>query len=457
MDRIQELLTRQSELADGLNAIQVLADQEGRDLNDVEHDQVQARFAELETIKAEIARRQRIQEVNASLSVSRGRKTSDALPYGPTQPPTPATPIGGPPTFANMFGQARDSSGFRAGDFLQVLASGRHDPRMVMDAATISDDASGGYLVPSPLVASMLDGSLSMEIVRPRARNFAMTAKTLAVVGLDSVDRSAGLVGRLAGQWLAEAATATLTDVPKFSQVLLDSTKLAVFTSASLELVQDAMGFQREVTAAFSAAFAYNLDAKFLFGSGSNQPLGCLNDSNGALITVSGETGQASNQILFKNIVKMWAALSPGSHSRAVWLAAPEALPSLLSMTITVSDASGGIVSGIAAPITQDASGALFILGRPVISCEHMQALGSKGDLALVDFNAYAVGMRNGVSMDTSIHVGWSTGSVAFRGLLRVDGRPLLSAPVSLPDASSPPARFVSPFVTLEDRTGTPV
>ena len=105
------------------------------------------------------------------------------------------------------------------------------------------------------------------------------------------------------------------------------------------------------------------MDAKFLFGSGSNQPLGCLNDSNGALITVSGETGQASNQILFKNICKMWAALSPGLHSRAVWLAAPEALPSLLSMTITVSDASGGIVNGIAAPITQYASGALFILG----------------------------------------------------------------------------------------------
>ncbi len=286
-----------------------------------------------------------------------------------------------------------------------------------------------------------------------------MTAKTLAVVGLDSVDRSTatGLVGRLAGQWLAEMATADVTNVPKFAQVLLDSTKLAVFTSASIELVQDAMGFQREVAAAFSAAFAYNMDAKFLFGSGSNQPLGCLHDSNGALVTISGEAGQASNQVLFKNVVKMWAALSPGSHSRAVWLAAPEVLPSLLSMTITVSDASGGIVNGIAAPITQDASGALFILGRPVIACEHMQPLGSKGDLALVDFNSYAVGMRNGISMDQSIHIGWATGSVAFRALLRVDGRPLLSAPVSLPDASSPPARFVSPFVVLEDRTGTPV
>ena len=206
MDRIQELLTRQSELADGLNAIQVLADQEGRDLNDVEHDQVQARFAELETIKAEIARRQRIQEVNASLSVSRGRKTSDALPYGPTQPPTPATPIGGPPTFANMFGQARDSSGFRAGDFLQVLASGRHDPRLVMDAATISDDASGGYLVPSPLVAAMLDGSLAMEIVRPRPgtsrwrrRPWQWSASTWWTARPASSGRLAGSVARRDG------------------------------------------------------------------------------------------------------------------------------------------------------------------------------------------------------------------------------------------------------------------
>ncbi len=61
---------------------------------------------------------------------------------------------------------------------------------------------------------------------------------------------------------------------------------------------------------------------------------------------------------------------------------------------------------------------------------EKVAALGSKGDLMLANFSAYAIGLRAEIIFEKSNAPGWSRDVLSFRAILRVDGLPLWSEAV---------------------------
>ena len=82
-----------------------------------------------------------------------------------------------------------------------------------------------------------------------------------------------------------------------------------------------------------------------------------------------------------------------------------------------------------------------FADGRP----EKLPALGTLGDLMLIDPSLYVIGDRQMLEIAASEHVNFLKNQMTWRVVERIDGQPWMDKPITLQDASSQ----VSPFVAL--------
>ena len=89
------------------------------------------------------------------------------------------------------------------------------------------------------------------------------------------------------------------------------------------------------------------------------------------------------------------------------------------------------------------------LLGFPVIWSEKNPTLGTAGDVILADWSYYLIGDRQNTTIDSSIHNRFETDETTWRAVHRVDGRPWLSAPLTLQEGT----QQESPFVILGDKT----
>lgn len=334
-------------------------------------------------------------------------------------------------------------------EFLAVVSSNRFDPRLnrPQAAGNISIGSDGGFLVPTELYADILDAALGMELIRPLARVFPMTSSSLHVAAPDRLDRSGGSVGGFEGQWLDEGQEAD-QQTPKFSRLILEANKLAVFAQASIEAEMDAVDFQGTMTSTMSESLAFTLDGAFINGNGVGRPLGLLRAPN--IIIAPKQASQAAATITYRNVIDMAARLTPGSWRRAVWLASQTTLPELFRLNFQARTDAGAVIpdEAVAAPVfAVSATGEYLLLGRPLLITEHCETLGAQGDLCLADLNEYAIGLRAEAFLERSNAPGWTKGFIDYRLIIRVDGRPRYGAAVK-------PAKgvTVSPFVVLAAR-----
>jgi HK97 family phage major capsid protein len=171
-------------------------------------------------------------------------------------------------------------------------------------------------------------------------------------------------------------------------------------------------------------------------GTGVGEPEGYLNCP--AFINVN---RNAANSIRLVDVTGMIARLLPGSMGRAVWIASVTAIPQLTAL----ADAAGNTVwinVGTGAQTTMP--GTLF--GRPVIFSEYASALGTRGDLSLIDPKAYLEGQRSGVEIAVSKDFKFDTDLTAWKVKCRNDGKAWIKSTLKLGDGAN---TAVSPFVVL--------
>lgn len=340
---------------------------------------------------------------------------------------TTRTPSNGK-TYREMFGGHSGSlqnGGFSDfNEYLTVLSSGKFDQRLIQNTASETVPSDGGFsVIPEQFAAWLLDSSLESEIVRPRATVWPMKSASLKVPGWDSSTHSSSLFGGLVGTWLAELGASTEV-FAKMRQIELNAKKLACYTAASNELVADGVDYEAQIQEALVKTLGWYLDYAFLQGTGAGQPLGVLNDP--ALIEVSKESGQPDSTVIFENAVKMYARLAPQCMGKAVWVASQTIVPQILTMSLAVG--TGG--SFLQPAVLQD-NGKFSLLGKEVLFTEKCPALGSKGQLMLVDFSQYCIGLRKEISLDKSIHPGWTTDEASYRAILRSDAQGMWNAAIT--------------------------
>lgn len=341
--------------------------------------------------------------------------------------------------FAQMFaGVPLDSGGFKgAEEFLAVLHSGLADPRLLATANT-QVDSSGGFSVPTEIRAQWLDASLENEIVRPRADVWPMASSNISAPGFDDGTHTDNLYGGFAGAWANEGADLTLEEV-KLRMVKMVARKLGILARVSNELIADGVGFDAQLGTAITKAIGWFMDRAFFAGNGANAPLGIFNAP--ATITVAKETNQAAATINYTNIAKMFARLLPASHENAIWVCNSTTIPQLLQLSIAIG------TGGSHVPVLSESGGKWTMLTRPVIFTEKVPALGTKGDVGLFDLSFYTIGMRADMTLAKSAHAGFASDTSYYRSILRCDGQPKLSAPVTPKYGDT-----LSPFVLLADR-----
>jgi HK97 family phage major capsid protein len=191
----------------------------------------------------------------------------------------------------------------------------------------------------------------------------------------------------------------------------------------------------------FPEAIAWFEDIAFIGGSGVGEPLGFLNSP--AMVSVTKESGQAADTIVWENLVKMYSRMLPSSLSNAVWIANLDTFPELATMSLSVG------TGGSAIWLTDGVSGPpMRILGRPVLFTEKMPTLGDAGDIVLADMSHYLIGDRQAIQADTSPHYRFQTDMTSMRFIERVDGRPWLQSAITPQTGSN----TLSPFVQLAAR-----
>jgi HK97 family phage major capsid protein len=304
------------------------------------------------------------------------------------------------------------------------------------------DLSQGGYLVPEEFSRNILSKSLEDSIVRPRASIQIMTSNRITFAADVDADHSTDYFGGVTIYRTGEGAQKTAKN-PTYARIALTLHKVTGLCHVTDELLEDSfLAVEADVTRKFSQAIAFVQDDDFLNGTGANMPVGVLNAANPALITVDAIGGQGAATITAENIRDMWARMYPAGQSRAVWVANIETFPQLYGMAIAVG--AGGVPVWM--PANQIA-GQPFqtLMGRPLLFTEKSQALGTAGDIALVDFSQYKIGEKGGLQVATSIHFKFDYDEQSFRFVLRYDGQPTWLSALT-PKRGS---KTLSPFVVL--------
>lgn len=343
-------------------------------------------------------------------------------------------------TFGNNFGQfltsvKAASSGQRQDSRLKYFDSELESKDLASNAG-----ATGGYLVPTEFMPTLMQEVEEASIVRSRAMVIPMTRRTIEVPALKQDGTTTGQPNWFGGMmafWEAEAAQLQETE-PAFRNVSLTAHELTAVTHVSNNLLADsAVSLAALLTGprGFSGVVSWKEDYAFLQGSGVGEPLGVLNSP--ATLGVSRAT---ANKISYDDLVEMMVKFMPGSQG--VWVASISAKAQLLKMAGPSNGTDylgtylwGNAASGVPAQL----------LGYPIIFTEKMPLLGQRGDIGLFDFSHYYIGDRQATTIDSTDQTRWLRNQTSWKVVHRVDGQPWLNAPFTLVDGTTK----ISPFVVL--------
>ncbi|HUG47981.1 MAG TPA: phage major capsid protein [Candidatus Limnocylindria bacterium] len=177
-------------------------------------------------------------------------------------------------------------AGFTMRDYMRGIVTGEwgdipHEAR----AMSVGTDGAGGFLVPEPLSARVIDKA------RNQARIFQAGALTVPMAS--STMKLARVAGDPTAAWKLENAAATVSDMT-LEQVELTARTLIGYVKSSVELIEDsAPGVDDIIENALASALALELDRAALRGSGTPpEPQGVRN-ATGVTLQSQGTNGAA--------------------------------------------------------------------------------------------------------------------------------------------------------------------
>jgi len=319
-----------------------------------------------------------------------------------------------------------------------------------MMTRTITGSTNGGeYLLPLTQVPEIFSISNAQPGLFQYARRYQVPGRTLRIPYLLQDEGTSVLNRPMAGKIadvtiVGEGATKPSRE-PSFGQRILTMYKYAAITEFGDELLGD--DFTGELPAEVTAAVGGQVINKIneditIDGTGSSQPLGAFNTNNTALLKVLRNT---SNQFKAADAFAMYERHTHGPNS--VWMISRRVLAQLFAMQTT----NNTMVTWI--PNLRDKP-QMTLLGLPVIVTDLLPTLGTEGDVALVNGDFYAMGLRQALTVESSIHYKFVNDITTYRFVARAGGIPLPTSTYAYSiDSSGNKVDEHSPFVVLDNAT----
>lgn len=432
MPDLQLLQRQKAEKLEKMRSIIKKADDEKHALTDAEIAEFNGIDVEVKSINTGIEREQRI------LTLETDMRFNPQIPYDNNSSAAGQTAHGGA-------GQMREASGFEnIGEFFACIAVNRNDPRLLKfqyRAAGTPENRTtmikgtgslGGFTVPTQFAPGVMGVQPQASIIRPGAMVIPAGDVPDAKYEVTTLDQTAAqnMYGGITIYHGGEAVAITESNM-NLKRVTLEPKALKGYLRISNELMNNwaaaSVFIQRQIDMARVGAEDYD----FFRGNGVNRALGILNCPCRVNYTRAGANG-----VTYADVVGMFARAKLGGN--LVWLASQTTIPQLANIRDTGNNNLWIQNSALGIPSR--------MLGFEVIFNERSPALGTAGDLALVDRSYYLVKDGSGPRVDVSTEFLFSTDETCFRIAWNVDGTGWLSEPIPLEGSTSD---TVSPFVVL--------
>lgn len=352
-------------------------------------------------------------------------------------------PLGGFKTFSNFaYDVAKFAKSGKVSDNLKAWnAKAAGTP-----SHNITDGESGAYLIPDAWSSEIFKPVTQDDTVIARTRKVMIDRNTVNMPYVNGFDESSGKVyGAVQASWMDEEEGHTATSM-KFGTMQLSLKKLGLFAYVTEEQLEDnPASMEALLRDAFRDALSFEMNDKLIRGTGAGQPQGILNANS--LVTVTKETGQAADTVLFENVLKMYQRLY--NKENAVWMINDDCMAQVCTMSLPVG--TGGI------PVFMPANGAAgrpfdTLFGLPIVWNKHCSTLGDVGDIILADWSQYYLGLKAGAASDgryaVSSHLKFDVDQMTFKLVYRVDGQASWKSAVTPPQSSE----TKSPFIVLAER-----
>ena len=449
---IDDLKFRLLEVQEEMETIQATADGEKRDLTDPESTEIERCFAEFKKTELDIDRRERMQANSLLLAASPGRQTEpgDLTNSDGDQPQARASSA---PRIApqprDMLDRGR--CGWRnIGDFAAAVRKAAlpggltdADPRLIQNAATtfstegVGED--GGFAVPPEFRTAIMEKVMGEDSLIARTDQLTSSSNTLTIPADETTPWQS--TGGIQAFWGNEGGAISQSKM-ELTDKSIRLNKLTALVPVTSELIDDAPALDSYLRRKTPEKMDYRVTDAILNGTGSGQPLGILNGAG--LVTVSKESGQVADTLVFQNINNMHSRMYSRWRTGAIWLINQDIEPQLGSLNHP------GDSSPVFMPpggLSQAPFGTL--MGKPIIPTEACQALGDAGDIIFVNLQQYmTVRKTSGIRAETSIHLWFDQDITAFRFILRVAGEPWWNSVIARANG----ANTLSAYVTLADR-----
>lgn len=252
-------------------------------------------------------------------------------------------------------------------------------------------------------------------------------------ITMPALDQSGNTAGHVFGgvtvSWVEEGGQKPLTDMT-LKDVTVDTHEAAGYMIVTDKLLRNWRGADPLIRRQFRAALLQSGEFAFLRGNGVGKPKGIIGDA-GTLVV----NRQTANRFTYTDALNMVARLL-NMAAGAFWMMPQSMLPQIASF----KDENGNAMWQ--ANARDGFAGTL--LGYPVKWSPFNPALGTSGDVMLVDPAHYIIKDGSGPFVAASEHVLFTQNKTVIKAFWNVGGKPWLTAP-----HTDEGGYEVSPFVQL--------
>lgn len=298
-----------------------------------------------------------------------------------------------------------------------------------------SNTTSDGLMIPAELLPEI--NTLGKDASDNWLSRFTInrTNRNAVEIRRDAATTRGGSVGLVVGR--ANELQQLTSTRQVFEKTTVKVDKIFVYTEVSEEDLSDFALLQSNIMQTAPELLDIKKGEEVLFGTGAGEALGFKNGGDTATVTRN-----TAGKVKAEDVVNMRARfLRTRGTAGAFWLVNQAVWSQLPLMTI-----------GDQPVFVNDLNGSSdgFLLGMPVFTTEDCEALGSVGDVYLVNPDAYfALEKEGGDRFATSMHVKFDFDLMAFRWTSRFGGAPKFNSPYIPRDKNSTTKATLSNFVIL--------